>query len=89
MHIKKDEAIHVAYLAVIISELRSFTFKSLDEKEINGAEFIDPIWDRMVTWHGKTNIEESKVVSCKNFENLLQENQTSNTRVKEFHLLAD
>ena len=87
--IQKDEAIHVAYLAVIISELRSFTFKSLDEKEINGAEFIDPIWDRMVTWHGKTNIEESKVVSCKNFENLLQKNQTSNTRVKEFHLLAD
>ena len=43
----------------------------------------------MVTWHGKTNIEESKVVSSKNFENLLQENQTSNTRVKEFHLLAD
>jgi len=86
--IKKDEAIHVAYLTVIISELRTFTFK-VEGKEILGAEFIDPIWNKMVTWHGKTNIEESKVVSIVNFESLLLKNQTSRTRVKEFHSLAD
>ena len=86
--IKKDEAIHVAYLTVIISELRTFTFK-VEGKEILGAEFIDPIWNKMVTWHGKTNIEESKVVSIANFESLLLKNQTSRTRVKEFHSLAD
>ncbi|MDG2061587.1 MAG: hypothetical protein P8J93_07215 [SAR86 cluster bacterium] len=87
--IQKDEAIHVAYLTAIISELRAFTFKTHNNLEIKGSLFIDPVWKKMVAWHGKTNIEESKIISIKNFENLLQENQKSDTRVKEFHALAD
>lgn len=40
--IRQDEAIHVRYLQVFVSELRQFTFGG-----IKGATFIDPIWDRV------------------------------------------
>src|SRR5262249_32537805 len=40
--IRQDEAIHVRYLQVFVSELRQFTFGG-----VKGATFIDPIWDRV------------------------------------------
>jgi hypothetical protein len=40
--IRQDEAIHVRYLQVFLSELRHFTFASG-----KGAAFIDPIWHRV------------------------------------------
>jgi hypothetical protein len=40
--IRQDEAIHVRYLQVFISEMRQFTFGG-----VKGAPFIDPIWDRV------------------------------------------
>jgi hypothetical protein len=40
--IRQDEAIHVRYLQVLISELRTFSFGNA-----KGATFIDPIWDRV------------------------------------------
>jgi hypothetical protein len=40
--IRQDEAIHVRYLQVFVSELRQFTFGAT-----KGATFIDPIWDRV------------------------------------------
>jgi hypothetical protein len=49
--IRQDETPHVGYLAVIVSELRSFTFKTLDRGRISGAAMIDPIWRGMVHWH--------------------------------------
>jgi hypothetical protein len=55
--IRQDEAPHVGYLAVIVSELRSFTFKTLDRGLISGAAMIDPVWRGMVHWHGVTNTE--------------------------------
>jgi len=53
--IRTDEAIHVAYLATVISELRSYTIKTVDGKTIPGAEIIDPVWDQMIEWHSVTN----------------------------------
>ena len=53
--IRTDEAIHVAYLATVISELRSFTIKSVDGKKVPGAEIIDPVWNQMIEWHAVTN----------------------------------
>lgn len=55
--IRQDEAPHVGYLAVVISELRSFTFKTVDGGRVKGAEFIDPIWNGMVRWHAITNAD--------------------------------
>jgi len=40
--IRQDEAIHVRYLQVFLSELRQFTFGG-----VKGATFLDLIWDRV------------------------------------------
>ena len=55
--IRTDEAIHVGYLRTVISELRAFTFKTVDGGRMKGAEIIDPIWAKMVEWHGATERE--------------------------------
>ena len=51
--IRADEAIHVAYLATTISELRSYTLKRAGGGTIAGTEVIDPVWAKMVDWHGR------------------------------------
>jgi hypothetical protein len=55
--IRQDEAPHVGYLAVIVSELRSFTFKTVDRGRISGAQMIDPVWRGMVQWHAVTDAD--------------------------------
>jgi hypothetical protein len=55
--IRTDEAIHVAYLATAISELRSLTIKAADGKEIKGSALIDPIWEQMIAWHSVTQAD--------------------------------
>ena len=58
--IRTDEAIHVAYLQTTISEMRSFTFKTVDGGTVAGKDLIDPIWDGMVKWHGFTQADLSR-----------------------------
>jgi len=53
--IRQDEAPHVGYLAVVVSELRTFTFTTMDGGRAKGADFIDPIWRGLVQWHAATN----------------------------------
>ena len=55
--IRTDEAIHVAYLATVVSELRSFTIKTLNGVAVAGAEIIDPVWNQMIEWHAVTQAE--------------------------------
>jgi hypothetical protein len=55
--IRADEQIHVGYLQVVISELRSFTWRTLDGGMAGGAEILDPLWRKMVEWHGRTERE--------------------------------
>lgn len=55
--IRTDEAIHVAYLQTTISEMRSFTFKTVDGGQIAGKDLIDPVWAEMVKWHGQTQAD--------------------------------
>jgi len=52
--IRTDEAIHVAYLATVISELRSLTIKTVDGVTVSGASLIDPVWEQMIEWHAVT-----------------------------------
>ena len=47
----------MGYLTAVVSELRSFTFKTVDGGRIKGADMIDPIWRGMVQWHSVTNVE--------------------------------
>jgi hypothetical protein len=51
--IRADEASHVGYLQVVVSELRSFTWR-VGGQTIPGTAIIDPVWARMVEWHGLT-----------------------------------
>jgi hypothetical protein len=44
--IRLDESIHVRYLQVFLSELRSFSFCCEDGAVKKGAEFIDSVWRR-------------------------------------------
>lgn len=53
--IRQDEASHVGYLTVAISELRNFTFMAAGGGTVSGADFIDPIWTGMVQWHTVAN----------------------------------
>ena len=50
--IRTDEAVHVGYLQVLISEMRSFQWKT-KAGVVPGAEIIDPVWAKMVDWHGR------------------------------------
>jgi hypothetical protein len=54
--IRADEASHVGYLQVVVSELRSFTWR-VGGKTVAGTEIIDPVWAKMVEWHGRTERE--------------------------------
>jgi hypothetical protein len=58
--IRQDEAIHVAYLQTVISELRSFTFRTETQGRLQGAAFIDPIWNGMVHWHAVTTPDHAR-----------------------------
>jgi len=55
--IRADEQIHVAYLQAVVSELRSFNFKRAGGGEVKGSALIDPVWARMVDWHGREERE--------------------------------
>jgi hypothetical protein len=70
--IRQDEAPHVGYLTVVISELRSFKFKTADGGTIKGADMMDPIWRGMVHWHSVTNVEWDRQQTRKEFEAMLR-----------------
>ena len=61
--IRTDEAIHVAYLQVVISELRRFQLRTVEGQTVPGHTLIDPIWSDMVEWHGNLEREMSKARS--------------------------
>jgi len=58
--IRQDEAIHVAYLQTVVSELRSFAFRAEGGGTVPGRSFIDPIWNGMVQWHSVTTLEHGR-----------------------------
>jgi hypothetical protein len=53
--IREDERIHVAYLRTVLSELRSFSYRTKDGKFAKGAELLDPLWRSLVGWHTVEN----------------------------------
>ena len=55
--IRQDEAPHVGYLTDVVSELRSFSFRTVEGGTISGVQMIDPVWRGMVHWHAVTNAD--------------------------------
>ncbi|MGH6955393.1 MAG: hypothetical protein ACREEW_01860 [Caulobacteraceae bacterium] len=50
--IRQDEASHVAYLQLFVSELRPLHFKTPDGP-VEGRAFIDPLWAKIVAWNAE------------------------------------
>jgi hypothetical protein len=86
--IRQDEAPHVGYLTVVISELRSFTFKTVDGATIKGSAFIDPIWRGMVQWHSVTNVEWDREQTRKEFEAMLRGKPGGEKLIAQFNSLG-
>jgi len=66
--VREDEQIHVGYLQVVVSELRTFGFRTGEGAVVKGADFIDPVWARMVDWHGREERELSRARSRTDLE---------------------
>ncbi|MBV1876538.1 MAG: hypothetical protein KUG79_02735 [Pseudomonadales bacterium] len=58
--IRQDEAIHVGYLQVVLSEMRTLTFKTVDGGTIKGDELLDPVWNGMVEFHTTTVYDNAR-----------------------------
>jgi len=58
--IRADEQIHVAYLQTALSELRSFTFLTLDGRRLPGKMLLDPLWEGFVRWHSVDTLEHNR-----------------------------
>ncbi|HWA31091.1 MAG TPA: hypothetical protein VG867_08330 [Rhizomicrobium sp.] len=86
--IRQDEAPHVGYLAVVVSELRSFTFRTADGKQIKGAEFIDPIWHGMVQWHAVTNVDWDHAEKRKDFQKMFNDRGNGADLMRQFDNLG-
>ena len=85
--IRQDEAVHVAYLNLIVSELRAFTFKT-ETGDILGSDFLDSHWNKMVKWHGEDIHHELKDQRIEIVEDTLKNHGNSDSVIKEFHQLA-
>ncbi|MGN6514869.1 MAG: hypothetical protein ACTHLR_03400 [Rhizomicrobium sp.] len=86
--IRQDEAPHVGYLAVVVSELRSFTFKTVDGKHVKGAVFIDPVWRGMVQWHAVTNVDWDRGERRKEFQQMFDKRGQGADLMRQFENLG-
>jgi hypothetical protein len=86
--IRQDEAPHVGYLTVVVSELRSFTFKTVDGKEAKGATFIDPVWRGMVQWHAATNVDYDRAEKRKEFQQMFDQRGNGAELMRQFDNLG-
>jgi hypothetical protein len=85
--IRTDEAIHVGYLQTIVSELRSFTIKTVDGKQVPGRTIIDPVWEQMIEWHAVTNADFTRVQSRDNVVERLRKHPHGEALVAQFDAL--
>jgi hypothetical protein len=85
--IRTDEAIHVAYLQAFVSEMRSFTIRTLDGKQISGASMIDPIWEGMIHWHSVTQADFGREQSRSAIEVRMAKLPTGHELLKKFDSL--
>jgi hypothetical protein len=82
--IRQDEAPHVGYLAVAISELRSFTFRTADGGVTGGAAFMDPVWRGMVQWHAVANVDFEQARLRREFEAMFRARPDGGTLLRRF-----
>jgi len=86
--IQQDEAPHVAYLQLFISELRTFHFKT-SSGVVKGETFIDPVWAKIVAWNSDNVPRTQREASREMIEGLLKARPDGAALVREFDALAD
>jgi hypothetical protein len=86
--IQQDEAPHVAYLQLFISELRTFHFKT-PTGAVEGRTFIDPVWAKIVAWNSDSVPRTQREASREMIEGLLKARPDGAALLREFDALAD
>ena len=86
--IQQDEAPHVAYLQLFISELRTFHFKT-PTGSVEGRTFIDPVWAKIVAWNSDNVPRTQREASREMIEGLLKARPDGAALLREFDALAD
>jgi hypothetical protein len=86
--IQQDEAPHVAYLQLFISELRSFHFKT-SSGSVEGKTFIDPVWAKIVGWNSDNVPRTQREATRAMVEGLLKARPDGAALLREFDALAD
>jgi hypothetical protein len=86
--IQQDEAPHVAYLQLFISELRTFHFKT-PTGSVEGRTFIDPVWAKIVAWNSDDVPRTQREATREMIEGLLKPRPDGAALLSEFDALAD
>jgi hypothetical protein len=86
--IQQDEAPHVAYLQLFISELRTFHFKT-PAGSVEGKTFIDPVWARIAAWNSDNVPRTQREATREMVEGLLKARPDGAALLREFDALAD
>lgn len=84
--IRQDEASHIAYLQVVVSELRAMRFKT-SQGHVEGKTFIDPVLAKIIAWTGDSmpRIRASREL----VERCLTQRADGTTLLATFDALAD
>lgn len=85
--IRQDEAPHVGYLTVAISELRGCTFQTVDGATARGRDLIDPVWRGMVQWHAVANTEHARHTARAAILNALRQKTNGKDLERDFNAL--
>jgi hypothetical protein len=86
--IRQDEAPHVAYLQLFISELRALRFKA-PGGPVEGRSFIDPVWARIVAWNADNVPKSQRQSSRELVARCLAARRDGSALLKRFDQLAD
>lgn len=87
--IRTDEALHTVSLQIILSELRSLTFKTVDDGTIKGSDLIDGPWETVVNWHANLLQEGTRERDKARFEAMLLDQPDGDAMLRAFNALEE
>lgn len=85
--IRTDEAIHTVSLQVVLSEMRTLTFRTTDGGTIAGSDLIDGPWETIVSWHSDRRQEGDRERTKTQLESMIRKLDGGELLVTEFNSL--
>ena len=86
--IRQDEASHVAYLQLFVSELRLLHFKT-PGGPVEGRSFLDPVWAKIVAWGAEDVPRAQRQATRELVEQCLKSKPDGRALLERFDALAD